>query len=87
MELPAGLDDRTLTAALQAVADRHDMLRATLVRGDGEPHFAIPAPGAPGATPIRLARAELPDQGAPERTAAVTAAAEAAVPGSPPSAA
>ncbi|MER5345710.1 amino acid adenylation domain-containing protein [Streptomyces mirabilis] len=78
VELPAGLDDRTLTAALQAVADRHDMLRATLVRGDGEPHFAIPAPGAPGTTPIRLARAELPDQGAPERTAAVTAAAEAA---------
>ncbi|MEU0674544.1 amino acid adenylation domain-containing protein [Streptomyces sp. NPDC006172] len=78
LELPDGLDDRILTAALQAVADRHDLLRATLVRGDGVPHLAIPAPGSPQAVPARLTRAALPACADPDRRAALTAAAEAA---------
>ncbi|WP_398919989.1 amino acid adenylation domain-containing protein [Streptomyces sp. I6] len=46
---PAGLDRRGLTAVLQALVDRHDMLRATLVRpspGDaGEWSLHVPRPG------------------------------------------
>ncbi|MEU0648292.1 amino acid adenylation domain-containing protein [Streptomyces umbrinus] len=34
LELPAGIDERGLTATLDAVLDRHDLLRARLVRGD-----------------------------------------------------
>ncbi len=35
LELPAGIDQRGLTATLDAVLDRHDLLRARLVRTDG----------------------------------------------------
>ncbi|NBM14295.1 non-ribosomal peptide synthetase [Streptomyces sp. GC420] len=34
LELPAGIDARGLAATLDAVLDRHDLLRARLVRGD-----------------------------------------------------
>ncbi|EPH46596.1 non-ribosomal peptide synthetase [Streptomyces aurantiacus] len=34
LELPADIDDSGLTATLDAVLDRHDLLRAQLVRGD-----------------------------------------------------
>ncbi|AOR31555.1 non-ribosomal peptide synthetase [Streptomyces fodineus] len=34
LELPAGIDARGLAATLDAVLDRHDLLRAQLVRGD-----------------------------------------------------
>ncbi|ANP50039.1 non-ribosomal peptide synthetase [Streptomyces griseochromogenes] len=34
LELPAGIDERGLAATLDAVLDRHDLLRARLVRGD-----------------------------------------------------
>ncbi|MFF7934431.1 amino acid adenylation domain-containing protein [Streptomyces sp. NPDC007940] len=34
LELPAGIDAEGLTATLDAVLDRHDLLRARLVRGD-----------------------------------------------------
>ncbi|WP_282794116.1 non-ribosomal peptide synthetase [Streptomyces sp. CC224B] len=35
LELPAGIDADGLAATLDAVLDRHDLLRARLVRGDG----------------------------------------------------
>ncbi|MFI6084309.1 amino acid adenylation domain-containing protein [Streptomyces sp. NPDC051217] len=35
LELPAGIDESGLAATLDTVLDRHDLLRAQLVRGDG----------------------------------------------------
>ncbi|WP_433609984.1 amino acid adenylation domain-containing protein [Prescottella agglutinans] len=45
MQTPAGLDEATATAALQAVVDRHDALRARWNRETGT--LAVPATGAP----------------------------------------
>ncbi|WFR71258.1 amino acid adenylation domain-containing protein [Prescottella defluvii] len=41
---PAGLDEATLAGALQAVIDRHDMLRARI--RPGEHRMTVPAPGS-----------------------------------------
>ncbi|MFF0885028.1 amino acid adenylation domain-containing protein [Streptomyces sp. NPDC003456] len=43
LELPAGIDADGLTATLDAVLDRHDLLRARLVRGDEPTLLAQPA--------------------------------------------
>jgi amino acid adenylation domain-containing protein/non-ribosomal peptide synthase protein (TIGR01720 family) len=43
LELPAGIDADGLTATLDAVLDRHDLLRAHLVRGDEPTLVARPA--------------------------------------------
>ncbi|MGW2233312.1 amino acid adenylation domain-containing protein [Streptomyces sp. NPDC001759] len=43
LELPAGIDEDGLTATLDAVLDRHDLLRARLVRGDEPSLLAQPA--------------------------------------------
>ena len=45
LELPAGIDADGLAAALDAVLDRHDLLRAQLVRGD-EPSLLVRPQGA-----------------------------------------
>ncbi|NLU79279.1 amino acid adenylation domain-containing protein [Micromonospora sp. HNM0581] len=45
LELPVGIDERGLTATLDAVLDRHDLLRARLVR-DGEPTLDVRPPGS-----------------------------------------
>ncbi|MGV9315007.1 amino acid adenylation domain-containing protein [Streptomyces sp. NPDC003691] len=44
LELPPGIDESGLTATLDAVLDRHDLLRARLVHGD-EPHLVVREPG------------------------------------------
>ncbi|USQ86440.1 amino acid adenylation domain-containing protein [Streptomyces phaeoluteigriseus] len=44
LELPADIDASGLTATLDAVLDRHDLLRARLVRGD-EPSLVVRPPG------------------------------------------
>ncbi|MGW2174752.1 amino acid adenylation domain-containing protein [Streptomyces sp. NPDC001705] len=44
LELPEGIDAGTLAATLDAVFDRHDLLRARLVRGD-EPTLVVSGPG------------------------------------------
>ncbi|WP_138996528.1 non-ribosomal peptide synthase/polyketide synthase [Rhodococcus zopfii] len=49
LRLPAGLDPATVTAVLQAVLDRHDMLRARLVPAvDGDPAGVTLQVRAPG---------------------------------------
>jgi amino acid adenylation domain-containing protein/non-ribosomal peptide synthase protein (TIGR01720 family)/FkbM family methyltransferase len=45
LELPPGIDRSGLAATLDAVLDRHDLLRARLVRGD-EPSLVVSAPGS-----------------------------------------
>jgi amino acid adenylation domain-containing protein/non-ribosomal peptide synthase protein (TIGR01720 family) len=46
VRVPRGADPVSLRAALQAVVDRHDALRAVLVHGDGgTPHLEVPEPG------------------------------------------
>ncbi|MEV5470213.1 amino acid adenylation domain-containing protein [Streptomyces griseoincarnatus] len=45
LELPGGIDADGLAATLDAVLDRHDLLRARLVRGD-EPALVVREPGA-----------------------------------------
>ncbi|MFZ4185629.1 amino acid adenylation domain-containing protein, partial [Streptomyces pseudogriseolus] len=45
LELPEGIDTGGLAATLDAVLDRHDLLRARLVRGD-EPSLVVREPGA-----------------------------------------
>ncbi|MGA5292083.1 amino acid adenylation domain-containing protein, partial [Streptomyces pseudogriseolus] len=45
LELPEGIDTGGLAATLDAVLDRHDLLRARLVRGD-EPTLVVREPGA-----------------------------------------
>ncbi|MFF1699340.1 amino acid adenylation domain-containing protein [Streptomyces sp. NPDC058257] len=45
LELPAGIDENGLAATLDAVLDRHDLLRARLVRGD-DPCLDVRPPGA-----------------------------------------
>ncbi|MCO4698603.1 amino acid adenylation domain-containing protein [Streptomyces sp. RO-S4] len=44
LDLPGGIDADGLTATLDAVLDRHDLLRARLVRGD-EPTLVVREPG------------------------------------------
>ncbi|MGW6269144.1 amino acid adenylation domain-containing protein [Streptomyces sp. NPDC055060] len=44
LELPVGIDASGLAATLDAVLDRHDLLRARLVRG-GEPSLDVRPPG------------------------------------------
>ncbi|MFI1735531.1 amino acid adenylation domain-containing protein [Streptomyces acidicola] len=44
LELPEGIDADGLAATLDAVLDRHDLLRARLVRGD-EPSLVVREPG------------------------------------------
>ncbi len=45
LELPAGIDRSGLAATLDAVLDRHDLLRARLVRGD-ETSLVVSEPGS-----------------------------------------
>ncbi|TDU69092.1 non-ribosomal peptide synthetase [Streptomyces sp. KS 21] len=45
LELPTGIDESGLAATLDAVLDRHDLLRAQLVRG-GEPSLVVRPQGA-----------------------------------------
>ncbi|MFF7334046.1 non-ribosomal peptide synthase/polyketide synthase [Streptomyces sp. NPDC008150] len=46
LQTPAGLDEASLVTVLRAVVDRHDLLRAALVRADdGAWSLHVPAPG------------------------------------------
>ncbi|WP_051866634.1 condensation domain-containing protein [Streptomyces griseus] len=62
VDLPDGVDEASLSATLDAVLDRHDILRSRLVTGNGAPGLHVGAPGlhvdapglhvdAPGAVP------------------------------------
>ncbi|GGS43578.1 hypothetical protein GCM10010270_12380 [Streptomyces violaceus] len=53
LELPAGIDAAELAATLDAVLDRHDLLRARLVRGDEPSLVARPAGSVRAAELIR----------------------------------
>ncbi|MET7303544.1 amino acid adenylation domain-containing protein [Embleya sp. NPDC005575] len=53
LELPAGIDESGLAATLDAVLDRHDLLRAQLVRGDELSLVAHPQAAARAADLIR----------------------------------
>ncbi|WP_439674076.1 amino acid adenylation domain-containing protein [Embleya sp. MST-111070] len=46
LELPAGIDESGLAATLDAVLDRHDLLRARLVRDDDESSLVVRPQGA-----------------------------------------
>ncbi|NKY87955.1 amino acid adenylation domain-containing protein [Nocardia veterana] len=76
VQLPDGLDADDLVAALGAVLDRHDMLRAVL-RGAGsaEPHIEVAAPGAVDPTTV-LRRVRLHRRDAAEIDAHLQAAAD-----------
>ena len=51
LELPAGIELSGLAATLDAVLDRHDLVRARLVPGD-EPCMVVPEPGSVRATDL-----------------------------------
>ncbi|MFD8146637.1 amino acid adenylation domain-containing protein [Streptomyces sp. NPDC059708] len=46
LELPEGIDEAGLAATLDSVLDRHDLLRARLVHGSGEPSLDVRPRGA-----------------------------------------
>ncbi|GAA0297708.1 hypothetical protein GCM10010302_40430 [Streptomyces polychromogenes] len=46
LDLPQGIDEAGLAATLDSVLDRHDLLRARLVRGSGEPSLDVRPRGA-----------------------------------------
>ncbi|MEU8437215.1 amino acid adenylation domain-containing protein [Streptomyces sp. NPDC029216] len=46
LELPEGVDEAGLAATLDAVLDRHDLLRSRLVRGGAEPSLVVRPQGA-----------------------------------------
>ncbi|MGW2677748.1 amino acid adenylation domain-containing protein [Streptomyces sp. NPDC001436] len=71
LELPAGIDEARLAAVLDAVLDRHDLLRSRLVRGSGEPSLVVAAQGSVRAADLIR---RVPVTGGWEDPAALTAA-------------
>ncbi|SOD62618.1 non-ribosomal peptide synthase domain TIGR01720/amino acid adenylation domain-containing protein [Streptomyces zhaozhouensis] len=63
VQAPADLDGDQLTAAVAALIDHHDLLRARLVADDARP-LEVPEPGAPGALTVSRALRRVDVRGA-----------------------
>jgi amino acid adenylation domain-containing protein/non-ribosomal peptide synthase protein (TIGR01720 family) len=76
LHTPAGLTQDQLTGTVQALLDRHDALRARLVRED-DWALEVPEPGTVPAAPL-ISRTDLPEADGETLRAAVAAHAETA---------